>query len=105
MPTINKQPRKKPDYTKRGDNILAAKIYNTPQWKNLRKIKLMSNPVCEMCLEQGKVSPTEEIHHITPILTGKDELEMMDLAFNYDNLISLCKECHHSLHNKKHNNK
>ena len=101
MPTINKGIKKKPDYTKRGDNILAAKIYNTQQWKNLRKVKLQSNPVCEMCLEAGKISPTEEIHHITPILSGKDELEMMDLAFNYDNLISLCKECHHKIHNNK----
>ena len=101
MPTINKQPKKKPDYSKRGDNILAAKIYNTPQWKNLRKIKLQANPVCEMCLNEGKVTPTEEIHHIRPILTGQDELEMMDIAYDYNNLISLCKECHHKIHNNK----
>lgn len=101
MPTINKQPKKKPDYSKRGDNILAAKIYNTPQWKNLRKIKLMNNPVCEMCLNEGKVTPTQEIHHIRPILTGQDESEMMDIAYDYNNLISLCKECHHKIHNNK----
>lgn len=98
MPTINK-PRKKSNYKKRGRNIDAAKIYNTPNWKNLRKAKLQANPVCELCLEKGIVKPTEEIHHIKPILSGIDEIEMMELAFDYDNLISLCKECHHKIHN------
>lgn len=98
MPTIQKQPKKKPDYTKKGNNAIAAKLYNSPFWKNLRKAKIQANPVCEMCLEEGKISPTEEIHHIKPILSGKDELEMAQIAYDYDNLISLCKECHHKIH-------
>lgn len=98
MPTINKMPKKKPDYTKRGNNILAAKIYNTPAWKNVRKAKLQANPICEMCLDKGIIKPTEEIHHIKPILSGKDELEMYELAYDFTNLISLCKSCHHQVH-------
>ena len=101
MPTINKGQKKKSEYKKNGDNVIAARIYNTPEWKALRKAKKMSNPICEICWKDGKVSPTEEIHHIKPILSGKDELQMMDIAYDYDNLISLCKECHHKIHNNK----
>lgn len=101
MPTINKGTKKKSEYKKNGDNLIAASIYNTPEWKALRKAKRMANPICEICWSKGIVKPVEEIHHIKPILSGKDENEMKDIAFDYYNLISLCKECHHQIHNNK----
>ena len=71
------------------------KVYQDKRWKRLRKSKLRGNPLCEDCERVGKVSITEEVHHIKPFdITGDYEL----LAFDYDNLMSLCKECHHKKH-------
>lgn len=60
----------------------------------------MQHPLCEDCLEEDKVTQAVEVHHIRPILTGKDELEMAELAYNPSNLRSLCKECHNNIHKK-----
>lgn len=98
MPTLNK-PKKKQNYHKSERSSQAAAIYNTPQWKNLRAAYFMQHPLCEKCLERDIVKATEEIHHIKPILTGNSELEMKDLAYNPQNLMALCKDCHHQIHN------
>lgn len=97
MPTINKGTKKK--QVKQGRSKEASEIYNTSRWKKLRSAYLMLHPLCEMCLEEEKISPTEEVHHIKPILTGESRLEMEQLAYNPSNLIALCKEHHHQIHN------
>jgi 5-methylcytosine-specific restriction protein A len=68
------------------------KVYNTRRWKRLRRLKLQNNPICEKCWERGRVTPTEEIHHIVPFAQD------MELAYDYDNLIALCIECHKEMH-------
>jgi 5-methylcytosine-specific restriction protein A len=72
------------------------KIYNTPRWKKLRRLKLQNNPICEKCWERGIVTPTEEIHHIVPFIQD------IEMAFDYDNLIALCVECHKEAHKNIH---
>lgn len=99
MPTINKPSKKKTHYKKHGDNAVVAKIYNSQAWQKLRNAYLMQHPLCEMCLEEDKVVQAKEVHHIKPILTGNDYLEMLSIALNPDNLKSLCVECHHRIHN------
>ena len=101
MPSLNK-PKKKT--IKRGRSKEAWDLYNTSKWRKLREAHFMLHPLCERCLKEGKTSPTEEIHHIKPILTGGDELEMEKLAYDPDNLIGLCKECHHEVHNEMRRN-
>lgn len=100
MPTLNK-PKRKRIYVKNERNSEISDIYNSKQWKNLRNIYLLEHPLCEKCLEQGKVSATEEIHHIRKISDGRNEAEMKEIAYNYGNLMALCKECHHKIHNNK----
>lgn len=78
----------------------AIKIYNSKEWKKLRKAHIMLNPLCQDCLEKGIVKQAEEVHHIKPILSAKDDLEMLTLALDPDNLRSLCADCHHITHNK-----
>lgn len=108
MPTITRLPKKKSDYQKHDTNKDAADIYNTPQWKNLRKWKVSVNPLCEDCLDPNvknedgsygeKITPTAEVHHIVPILKGSNELERKDYAYNPSNLCSLCVFHHHLRH-------
>lgn len=106
MPTINR-PKKKP--VKQGRSKEASEIYNTSKWRKLRNSFLMMHPICQMCLEEEKrgerdtVNLTEEIHHIKPILKGKDRLEMESIAFSANNLIALCKYHHHQIHNQLRN--
>ena len=58
----------------------------------------MSNPLCEVCLAKDIITPAIDIHHIDSFM-NYEGLKRLDKAFNYDNLQSLCKECHQRLHN------
>ena len=75
-----------------------ATIYNSREWKELRIQKLRANPLCERCASQNHVRSAHCVHHITPIETAATMEEMRRLAFNPANLMSLCDECHHKIH-------
>jgi 5-methylcytosine-specific restriction protein A len=94
MPTIKlfKSRRKEPTVNKKAYQA----VYNTPRWKKLRALKVQDAPICEECLKKGKVTPTEEVHHIIPFEIDND----ISLAYDFDNLISLCVECHKEAHMK-----
>jgi 5-methylcytosine-specific restriction enzyme A len=98
MPTIN-LPKRRPR-PKTYNKAVYQDVYQDPRWRRLRDQKLMDNPICELCEMKGRVTQTEEIHHIKPfeISKGREELEL--LAFDYDNLISLCIPCHKEEHRK-----
>lgn len=96
MPYINKPQKRKPqNCINRKD---AQAIYQSKIWKKLREAKRMMNPVCQVCELEGKTTLTEDIHHLIPFSTGKTEEERRALAFDFDNLISVCKHCHNRLH-------
>lgn len=98
MPTINK-PKRQSTYLRHGKALyIYNNVYNTSQWHKLRQSYIISHPLCEMCLKQNKISPSVEVHHITPISKAQSELEMKDLGFNPTNLMALCEKCHHLIH-------
>lgn len=102
MPTIKllkKQSRtKRPDPVKRQDRI---KIYQTKRWKRLRAIKIVESPICEECWRRyGRVEEAVDVHHRISFMSTDDPLERERLAFDYDNLMSLCKKCHQRIHNE-----
>lgn len=68
------------------------------RWQMLRRKKFLANPICEDCLKEGRVTPTEEVHHLIPVERGRDEAEMRQLAYDYNNLRSLCRACHAKYH-------
>lgn len=74
-------------------------IYNSREWKELRIAKLRStNGLCEECMKQGIVTAARCVHHIIPIETARTKEEMRRLAFDWNNLMSLCKSCHARIH-------
>ena len=75
-----------------------AMIYNSREWKALRIQKLRANPLCERCEQEGFVRSAHCVHHVKPIETAATMEEMRRLAFNPANLMSLCDECHHKIH-------
>lgn len=67
-------------------------FYNSKEWKAVRKSILMRDSfLCRYCKK-----PAEEVHHIihlTPENIGNPKITM-----GADNLISLCGNCHKSIH-------
>lgn len=99
MPTIYK-----PKKQQRNDSLLDTerkKIYQTERWRRLRAVKVSMNPLCELCEKDGKVTPAEDVHHIRSFMRTDDPVQRNFLAYDFDNLMSLCKKCHQEIHNKK----
>ncbi len=100
MPTIYK-PRKSPQKDKNNFyDIERRKIYNSDRWRRVRAWKISCNPLCELCLQKNKVIPAEDIHHIISFMSTEDLTERLFLAYDFDNLLSLCKQCHQKIHNE-----
>ena len=61
-------------------------------WKRIRDSYAAAHPLCERCLEEGRLTTVEEVHHIVPISKGGTHAR--------DNLMSLCKSCHNKIHHE-----
>ena len=73
-------------------------IYNSREWRELREQKLRANPLCEVCQQKGIVTAAHQVHHIHPIEDSHSVQEMRKWAFMYENLQSLCDQCHADIH-------
>jgi 5-methylcytosine-specific restriction protein A len=97
MPTIKLLKRKR-------DNVRTTRkgkyqeIYQDKRWKKLFTWKKKAFPLCERCESKGKVVPMDEVHHKIPFALGKTPEEIEELAFNWDNMESLCSSCHEKRH-------
>ena len=58
------------------------------KWTLLRNRHMRSNPQCAHC---GR--PGEEVHHVVPRQVAPER------TLDPHNLRTLCRECHHALHN------
>lgn len=82
--------RDTPRYYTNENRQEARKMYDTAQWKRLRRIKLSEYPLCAGCLCEGRVTPSIEIDHVFPWRQlGKQ-------AFYTNRFQCLCHE-HHSM--------
>ena len=76
-------------------------LYQSRQWKDLRKKLQMERPLCENCLKKGIIKPMEECHHVlSPFQKGITEEEKYRRAFDEKNILCLCKDCHIKEHHK-----
>jgi 5-methylcytosine-specific restriction enzyme A len=62
-------------------------MYSTAVWRLRRLSQLREQPLCAMCLQDGRVTAANVVHHITP---HKGDWA----AFCQIPLQSLCKRCH-----------
>jgi 5-methylcytosine-specific restriction enzyme A len=97
MPTINLPSPKRRDPGINKEKY--QKIYQDPRWKRIRAEKFQKNPLCEICMDQGFITPTQEIHHIIPFQSESDPEVIEKLAYDIDNLQSLCIK-HHKIVDK-----
>ena len=65
MPYLKKA---KKQHNPSNNRIERQKIYNTNRWRQLRLAKLITSPLCEVCLKQGKVTPAIDVHHIDSVM-------------------------------------
>jgi len=63
-------------------------IYKTALWLRLRAEQLRAEPLCRYCTEMGLTVAADTVDHIKPHRGDRD------LAFDSDNLQSLCAACH-----------
>jgi len=92
MPTINLGKQKARDKTTAKQSY--QHIYQNKRWKRVRAAKVRLNPLCEICELLGITKEVEEVHHVIPFMTGKTPEEVQNLAYDIDNLQSLCVEHH-----------
>lgn len=97
MPYLKKPKKAKTRTFNREDR---QKIYQSTKWRELRQAKLMSQPLCEKCLAENIIKPAEDVHHIDSFMNYTGALRLAK-AFDFSNLMSVCKECHYKIH---HNN-
>jgi len=73
----------------------AKKFYKSKEWQKCRQY--VFNKYYGLCGDCGKIG--QEVHHkefLTP-----DNITDSYISLGEDNLILLCKECHHTRHNKR----
>lgn len=104
MPTLNLKKKTKKDNTRNEhspNRELRQKAYNTTEWRKLRDTYIKEHPLCEDCLDKGKVVPAEDVHHISsPFSSGEINYGKL---LDGTNLRALCKECHAAKHNHTEN--
>lgn len=80
-------------------NWIHKNVYNTYRWRKLRLNYLAEHPLCECCLRKGIKKLAEHVHHRNEISSGNSNEQMIQLAFDINNLEALCRECHVNEHN------
>ena len=66
------------------------------RWRKVRAKKLRQNPVCENPFDiPDHIEAAREVHHKKPVR------QFPELAFDMENLTSLCIPCHHRIHNER----
>lgn len=56
------------------------------KWRKIRKLFLKTNPLCDICKNENKLTEASEVHHIVPLSSGGTN--------DFNNLQALCKSCH-----------
>jgi len=64
------------------------------QWRKTSERVRVERPLCQDCWDNGRVTPSSEVHHIVPI----DQDPRLKLVES--NLVALCHDCHEKRHEK-----
>lgn len=97
MPTLKRASTRKIKRMFSGSESARNEIYATSRWRKLRSGYIMQHPLCEICLLDGRVVPSEDVHHKDSFM-NYDGLQRLGKAYDTDNLVALCKRCHAALH-------
>ena len=101
MPYINRPKTKENHIPYKHESKDNDKYYKSKYWKRLRESFLLQHPLCELCILEGRTTPTEEIHHRIEFLSGVTDEDRWKLLLDPDNLQALCEYHHHEIHNQR----
>ena len=74
-------------------------IYQTQEWKRLRRYILARDQgLCQECKRRGRIRAGQEVHHIIE-LTEENKHDRA-IAYNPENLETLCSDCHNAKHDR-----
>jgi 5-methylcytosine-specific restriction protein A len=59
-------------------------------WGKIRAAFLAAHPLCEVCREEGRLTPAVLVHHKRRLTDGGTN--------DWSNLQALCQECHSKIH-------
>lgn len=65
-------------------------FYHSKTWSDVRKQKLMQQPLCEVCLREGTMTRADMVHHIIELRSPNG----WEHRLSMDNLESICYEHH-----------
>lgn len=88
--------------TEKGADMRSApkSFYNSKQWKDVEKLyKQKQHHLCEKCMEEGRFTPGEIVHH--KIHLSEANYRDPEISLNFENLMLLCIPCHNNIHYKK----
>lgn len=78
----------------RRTNRMYRIIIESKEWRELRAKHLRKHPLCERCLAAGIYTTAAEVHHLRPVEWGRTFDGMRRLAYDPNNLQSVCRPCH-----------
>jgi len=67
--------------------------YYGSSWKRIRAAYIAAHPLCEVCRDDGRLTPAVIVHHKVKLTEGGTN--------DWSNLQSLCSECHSRHHAKR----
>lgn len=77
------------------NNDLSPFYKDDRTWRSLAlEIIRINHNECAMCRQQGKYTPAKLVHHIKPLRQAPE------LAYDRDNLMPLCHDCHERIHER-----
>ena len=67
--------------------------YYGSRWKQIRTAYIAAHPLCEVCWDDGRLTPAVIVHHKVKLTDGGTN--------DWNNLQALCPECHSRFHAKR----
>ena len=75
-------------------------FYNSSAWVNTRRNYTQSvGGLCERCLAEGKITPSDVVHHKIPLTD--DNIKDLNISLGWCNLQALCSDCHALVHSTR----
>jgi 5-methylcytosine-specific restriction protein A len=81
--------------TKRQRKLTTTQAGYDGRWKKMSERLRAQHPLCQDCLANDRVTPSEHCHHIVPI--SVDPSRRLDPS----NIAVLCRACHEARHKKE----
>ena len=77
-----------------------VKFYRSSKWRECRNAYFKkAKGLCEICLSKGLIKQGEIVHH--KIELNSENVKNEKLAFGFDNLQLVCRDCHAEIHDMK----